>query len=119
MIPTYDTKFSKRLETAAAAKALLVTKLRPKAAVTDPLFAQRDAMRAEQLNAVRATRLQTRADAKQAIADAQDAAVQAQAAVDADALAAKRGARKEGKVLSAAEAKAKRDAKYAARQARR
>lgn len=119
MIPTYDTKFSKRLETAAAAKALLVTKLRPKAAVIDPLFAQRDAMRAEQLSAVRATRLQTRADAKQAIADAQDAAVQAQAAVDADALAAKRGARKEGKVLSAAEAKAKRDAKYAARQARR
>ncbi|MDR7231120.1 regulator of protease activity HflC (stomatin/prohibitin superfamily) [Caulobacter sp. BE264] len=119
MIPTYDTKFSKRLETAAAAKALLVTKLRPKAAVTDPLFAQRDAMRAEQLNAVRATRLQTRANAKQAIADAQDAAVQAQAAVDADALAAKRGARKEGKALSAAEAKAKRDAKYAARQARR
>lgn len=119
MIPTYDTKLSKRLETAAAAKALLLAKLRPKAAVIDPLFAQREAMRDEQLNAVRATRLQARADAKQAIADAQEAAVQALAAVEADALAAKRGARKERKVLSAAEAKAKRDAKYAARQARR
>lgn len=119
MIPTYNTNFSERLETAAAAKALLVAKLRPKATVTDPLFAQRQALRAEELNAVRAARLQARADAKQAIADAQEAAVQAQAALDAEALAAKRGARKERKVLSAADAKAKRDAKYAARQARR
>jgi len=119
MISTYDTKFSTRLETAAAAKALLIAKLRPKAAVTDPLFTQREALRAVELNAVRAARLQARADAKQAIADAQEAAVQAQAALDAEALAAKRGARKERKVLSAAEAKAKRDAKYAARQARR
>lgn len=119
MNTAYDTNFSKRLETAAAAKAHLVAKLRPKAAVTDPLFAQRQAMRDNELQAVRAARMQTRADAKQALADAQKAAVQALAALDAEALTAVRGARKERKVLSAAEAKAKRDAKYAARQSRR
>ncbi|HWW25404.1 MAG TPA: DUF6481 family protein [Caulobacter sp.] len=119
MISAHDTTFSKRLETAAAAKRLLLDKLRPKATVTDPLFAERQAMKAAELNAVRTVRLQARADAKQAIADAHEAAVQAQAALDAEALAGKRGERKERKALSAAEAKAKRDAKYAARQARR
>lgn len=119
MISTYDASFSKRLATAAAAKKLLLDKLRPKATVTDPLFAERKAMKAAELNAVRAARLRARTDVKQAIADAHEAAAQAQAALDAEALASKRGVRKERKALSAAEAKAKRDAKYAARQARR
>lgn len=122
MISTYDASFSKRLATAAAAKKLLLDKLRPKATVTDPLFAERQAMKAAELNAVRAARLRARTDVKQAIADAHEAAAQAQAALDAEALASKRGERKERKerkALSAAEAKVKRDAKYAARQARR
>ena len=118
MISAHDTNFSKRLETAAAAKKLLLDKHRPKAAVTDPLFADREAMRAAELAQVRADRSQARADAKQAIADAQEAALQAQAALYAEALAGKRGERKERKALSAAEAKAKRDAKYAARKSR-
>ncbi len=118
MISAHDTTFSKRLETAAAAKKLLLEKLRPKAAATDPLFAEREAMRAAELAEVRAARSEARAAAKQAIADAQEAAAQAQAAIEADALTAKRGARKERKALSAAEAKAARDAKYAARKSR-
>lgn len=119
MISTHDASFTKRLETAAAAKKLLLDKLRPKATVTDPLFAERQAMKAAELEAVRTARLQARADAKQAIVDARDAAAEAQSALDAEALAGKRGERKARKALSAAEAKAKRDAKYAARQSRR
>lgn len=118
MISTHDINFSKRLETAAAAKKLLLDKHRPKTAVTDPLFADREAMRAAELAKVRADRGQARADAKQAVADAREAALQAQAALDAEALAGKRGERKERKALNAAEAKAKRDAKYAARKSR-
>lgn len=117
MISTRDNNFSKRLETAAA-KKLLLAKHRLKVAVIDPLFADRGAMRAAELTKVRADRSQARADAKQVIADAQEAALQAQAAHDAAALAGVRGARKERKALSAAEAKAKRDAKYAARKSR-
>jgi hypothetical protein len=118
MNSAHDTNFSKRLETAAAAKKLLLDKLRPKAAATDPLFAEREAMKAAELAQVRADRSQARADAKQAIADSEEAKLAAQAALDLDALTAKRGERKERKALSAAEAKAKRDAKYAARKSR-
>ncbi|MGH1561030.1 hypothetical protein ACRAWD_31610 [Caulobacter segnis] len=46
-------------------------------------------MKAAELSAVRATRLQARTDAKQAIAAAHEAAAQAQAALDAEALAGK------------------------------
>jgi hypothetical protein len=107
-----------RQAAAAEAKTALLAKLKPKPTVIDPLFAEREAMKADELKAVRAAREVEKAEAKQASADK---AAAAQAAIEADeeaALADKRGARKERKQLSKVEAKAKRDARYAARKAR-
>ena len=107
-----------RLSAAAEAKAALLAKLKPKATVTDPLFAERAAMKAAELADVRAARAVEKADAKQATAEKVAAAEAAIAADEQAALDDKRGARKERKQLSKAEAKAKRDARYAARKAR-
>lgn len=84
----------------------------------DPLHAERDAMKRAQLAGVRAERLAGRTAKKQAAADSAAEADRAQIASDEAALALKRGVRKERKALSVADAKAKRDAKYAARKAR-
>jgi len=100
-----------RLKTAAQAKAALLAKFKPKAAVTDPQFEDRAALRAAELTAVRKERSAARALIKAEAAEQQ-------AALTEEALAAKRGARKERKALTNAEAKAKRDARYAARKAR-
>ena len=114
-----NTGFADRLKTASEAKKALLEKLRPKPTVTDPLFAERAAMRAAELEDVRRERAEAKAAAKQALADAAQAALEAQAALDAAALDAKRGERKERKALTKAEAKAARDARYAARKQRR
>ncbi len=107
-----------RLAAAAEAKAALLAKLKPKAAVTAPPGASRAAVKEAELKAVR----QARADDKEA---ARIAAVDAHAEIQAGvvaaeeaALAEKRGLRKERKQLTKAEAQAKRDARYAARKAR-
>lgn len=105
------TGLTDRLAAAAEAKAALLAKLKPKPTVVDPLFEERAAMKAAELKTLRETRATEKAEAKQATADAITAAEEA-------ALADKRGARKERKQLSKEEAKAKRDAKYAARKAR-
>ncbi|MDP3370870.1 MAG: DUF6481 family protein [Brevundimonas sp.] len=105
------TRLTDRLSAAAEAKAALLAKLKPKPTVVDPLFEERAAMKAAELKAVRETRATEKAEAKQA-------AVDSAAAAEAAELADKRGARKERKQLSKEEAKAKRDAKYAARKAR-
>lgn len=107
-----------RLAAAAEAKAALLAKLKPKPTVTDPLFAERAAMKAAELQAVRDAREADRAQARQDALDRVAAAEADVAAAEAAALADKRGARKERKQLSKEEAKAKRDAKYAARKAR-
>ncbi len=107
-----------RLKTAAQAKAALLAKFKPKAAVTDPQFEDRAALRAAELTAVRKERSAARALIKAEAVEQQAAQDQAQAALAEEALAAKRGARKERKALTNAEAKAKRDARYAARKAR-
>ena len=112
------TGYAERLKTAADAKKALLEKFKPKPTVTDPLFAERAAMKAAELDRVRDERALAKADAKQAAADAEDAARQAEADVAAAALDAKRGERKERKALTKAEAQAKRDARYAARKAR-
>ena len=113
------TALTDRLATAAAAKAALLAKLKPKPTVTDPQFAERGAMRAAELKSVRAER----ATEKQAAVEAKTEAVAAVAAeiqaVQDAALSDKREARKERKQLTKVEGKAKRDARYAARQARR
>jgi len=107
-----------RLKAAAAAKRSLLDKLQPKPAHVDPLHAEREAMRRADLAAVRADRVAGRAAKKQAAADAAAETLRGELVAEEAALALKRGARKERKALTAAEAKAKRDAKYAARKAR-
>jgi hypothetical protein len=111
-----------RLSAAADAKAALLAKLKPKPTVTDPLFEERAALRAAErkteLDGVRTARADEKEAGRQAVADAIAAdAATIQAAEDA-ALAEKRGARKERKQLTKAEAQQKRDARYAARKAK-
>jgi hypothetical protein len=113
------TAFAERQKTAAAAKAALLAKFKPKPTVVDPLFADRPAMRNAEAARLRAERAEAKAVAVQALADKAAASAAAEEALAADALDAKRGERKERKTLSKVEAKAKRDARYAARQSRR
>jgi hypothetical protein len=107
-----------RLSAAADAKAALLAKMKPKPTVTDPLFAERAAMREAELKAVRDARAAERAAAVQASADAHAEVQAGVAAAEEAALAEKRGLRKERKQLTKAEAQQKRDARYAARKAR-
>lgn len=111
--------FAERLSDASAAKQALLAKLRPRPTQIDPLHATRAAMRAEEQAATRARHLAVKTERRQAAEAAELQAREAALALEAAALQQKRGERKERKILSAAEAKAKRDAKYAARQARR
>ena len=110
MNETKGAKLADRLKTAAQAKQALLAKFRPKPAVVDPLFAERGVEEAAELKAVRAERQAVRAVKKKA-ADA----VVAEAAV----AAGERAERKRAKAPTEAEAKDKRDAKYAARKSRR
>jgi hypothetical protein len=113
-----NTGFADRQKTASEAKRALMAKFQAKPMVTDPHHAQRASLRAAELDKVREERADARAVARQAAADARQAEADAQAAVEAAALDAVRGARKQRKILTKAEAKAARDAKYAARKAR-
>jgi hypothetical protein len=110
--------FADRLRLQADARKALLAKFQPKPAVTDPRIAERAAERADELKQVRLDRAAARAAKKQAAEDAVVAAREAVEASEASALDAKRGERKERKALTKAEAKAKRDARYAARKAR-
>ena len=107
-----------RLKAAADAKAALLAKMKPKPTVTDPQFAERGAMREAELKAVRQARADDKEAARQAAAEAAAAAEDVVLAAEAAALELKRGERKERKQLTKVEAKAKRDARYAARKAR-
>jgi hypothetical protein len=117
------TGFADRLKTAAAAKQALVAKMRTLPAQIDPDHEQRAALRTAEreaaLEAVRAQRAAAKAAKQQAALDTQMEIERARAEAEEAALHAKRGERKERKALSAAEAKAKRDAKYAARKAQK
>lgn len=119
MTELQKTGFAERLKTAAAARQALLAKFKPKPAVTDPLFDERDAIRKAELVQVREERAAAKAAVKQAQADAEAAVRAAASDLEAAELDAKRGERKERKALTKAEAKAKRDSRYAARQARR
>lgn len=111
--------FSDRLKRAADAKQALMAKFRPKPTVNDPQAPSRAALKAAELEQVRRDRAATKLAKQQAAVEAVEAARLAAEADSAAALDAKRGERKERKALTKAEAKAKRDARYAARQARR
>ena len=113
------TGFMDRLRTAAAAKQVLLDKLRPRPSQGDPQHAERADMRAAELQGVREARAVSKAAKKQTAADAEAELHLAAAAAEEASLALKRGERKDRKAISAAEAKAKRDIKYAARKARR
>jgi hypothetical protein len=107
-----------RLKFAAEAKAKRLETFKPKVAAPDPQFAERQALRAAELNRVRAEHEQAKAERRQVTADAAAAAEQVVADEALAAQEAIKGKRKARKVLSAAEAKDKRDARYAARRAR-
>jgi Family of unknown function (DUF6481) len=118
MFSSQDIGHTQRQKTASEAKAALLAKFKPREASVDPRFEERAALRAAELTQIRQDRAEAKASHRQAVADAAQALVDTADALAADALAAKRGERKERKALSAAEAKAKRDARYAARKAR-
>ncbi len=107
-----DTKgagLADRLKTAAEAKQALLAKFRPKPAVADPLFAERGVEAAAELKAVRAERQAART-VRKAAADA--------VAAETAAAAGQRAERKRAKAPTEAEAKDRRDARYAARKSR-
>lgn len=114
-----NTGFADRLKTAAAARQAMIANFKPKAASTAPQMIDRAGRRAAELEAVREARTLAKAAKRDAAAQALADAAEAQAQLEAAALEAKRGERRERKALSAAEAKARRDARYAARKARR
>ena len=113
------TAFGERQKTAAAAKAALLAKFKPKPAATDPLHAERASMRKTEIDTARKERLAAKAVIAQEALEAKAAAALLVDQQAEEALIALRGERKERKTLSKADAKAKRDAKYAARQSRR
>ena len=102
------TGFAERLTAQQEAKKALLAKLKPNPTITAPVFESREELRERELAAVR----QARAEAKEV------ARLEAEAR-ELAALEAKRSDRKERKALTKSEQKAKRDAKYAARKARK
>jgi hypothetical protein len=100
--------FADRLQLQADAKKAMLAKFKPKPTVVADNFVDRETRKAEEREAIRVAR----AEAKQAAAQAKLEAEQA-------TLDEKRRAIKERKALTAAEQKARRDARYAARKARR
>lgn len=112
------TGFQERLKTAADAKKALLAAFTPKPASAASALPSRAEARAADLLRVRQDRVLAKAAKRQAAADAVEAARLSDEAVAAANLDAKRGERKERKALTKAEAKAKRDARYAARKAR-
>jgi ABC-type amino acid transport substrate-binding protein len=109
MNETKGASLTDRLKAAAEARQALLAKFKPRPAAADPLFAERGVEAAAELKAVRAERQAVR-KVKQGAADA--------AAAEATAAAEQRAARKRAKTPTAAEAKDRRDAKYAARKSR-
>lgn len=112
------TNYSERLKTAAEARKALLANFQPKPTVTAPEVRDRAALKAVELARVRQERAEARLARREAVAAAEAAAREAEAQSAAAVLDAKRGERKERKALTKAEAKAKRDARYAARKAR-
>lgn len=111
--------FADRLKTSAEARQALLAKFKPKAANPAPEPIDRAAERRSALEEVREARSRAKSEKLEAAAALLAASAQAAADEEAAELETKRSHRRVRKALSAAEAKAKRDARYAARQARR
>jgi len=118
MKQTDRNNFSERLKTAAEARKALLAGFQPKPTVVAPELPDRSARKASELQQVREDRVEAKRLRKEAVAEAEAAARAAEEEIAAAALDMKRGERKERKALTKAEAKAKRDARYAARKAR-
>jgi hypothetical protein len=112
------TGFAERLKTAAAARQALLAQLRPRPTSIDPQHGERQHRRDAELQGVREERTAVKAAKRQAAVEAEIEVLRAKSASEQATLEARRGVRKERKALSTAEAKLKRDAKYAARKAR-
>lgn len=112
------TGFQERLRTAADARKALLAAFKPKPASAASDLPSRAEARAADLLRVRTDRALAKTARRQAAAAAVEAARLSEEAIAAASLDAKRGERKERKALTKAEAKAKRDARYAARKAR-
>ncbi len=112
------TGFTDRLKASNEAKKAMLANFRPKPAVTDPNFEQREALKAAEVERIRQERADAKAAKKEAAEEKARLALEAEELVAQSALDAKRGERKERKALTKAEAKAKRDQRYAARKAR-
>lgn len=111
--------FADRRSTSAAARSALIAAFKPKLAqpASEPI--NRAGERTARLKQVRDDRAQARTMRKAAALAHQEAAAQAVTDPETTASGDRRGERKARETLSAADAKAKRDARYAARQARR
>lgn len=107
-----------RLKASADARKALIARFKPRPACTDPDFELRASRRAAELDRVRGERAAAKALRRQAVEQAGLDVRQAQATAEQAALEAKRSQRKERKALTKVEAKARRDARYAARKAR-
>lgn len=118
MTNKFSIDLADRLKSATAARRLHLDQMRPTPARPDPLYAEREAMRQKALERVRAERSAGRTAKQQAAVDIAAQAANDRIAAEDAALALKQGQRKERKMLSATEAKAKRDKRYAARRAR-
>jgi Family of unknown function (DUF6481) len=108
------TGYSERLKTAAAAKAALLAQLRPKPTRIAEAPVDRASIRAAELESVRHARAEAKAARKEVAREAAEATAAAHAATEAAALEVKRSERKQRKAVSAADTKARRDAKFAA-----
>src|ERR1700761_2672954 len=118
MNETERTGFAERLKTSAEAKLAKLANFRPRPTVVAAEPTNRDAARKAELAEVRQARTDAKEAKLQAAADAKEALRLDSEALEAAALAEQRGQRKERKALTKTEAKAKRDARYAARKAR-
>jgi hypothetical protein len=114
-----NTGFENRLKVAAEAKRALVGKLRAQPTCTDPQHDVRASLRAAELALRRKAHADDRQSRRDAASQMADEAQRSRQEAAEAAQRIKRGHLKERKALSSAEAKAKRDAKYAARKARR
>lgn len=113
------TGFADRIAAQQEAKKALLAKLKPKPHTPDPDFVSREVRMAAEREAVRAERAAAKEAARIAAAEAE--AERARLAFEAEAAdeELKRSLRKERKALTKQEQKEKRDARYAARKARK
>ena len=109
------TDFASRLKTAAEAKKAMLANFKPKPAVTDPNFIEREARKAAEIERVRQERADAKAAKLEAARLAAEAVRQTDEEIEAATLAAKRDERKARKAQAKAEARAKRDARSSGR----